>query len=461
MGEPGEGLAAWTPGAGDWPLATDLYEFTMLDAYLQEGMTERAVFSLFVRKLPPQRNFLVACGLEDALQLLESLRFGEDSLRSLASLGRLTPGLLRYLEGFRFSGEVDAVPEGTLLFPHEPLLEVVAPLPEAQLVETLLMNQVHLQTVAASKAVRVVEAAAGRPVVEFGLRRIHGVEAGLKVARAAWVAGCSATSNVQAGRVYGMPVLGTMAHSYVQAHASEKEALRAFLQRFPRATLLVDTYDTVSGVRHAIEVARELGPSFVPTSLRLDSGDLLSLSRAARALLDEAGLGQVKLFASGGLDETRIQTLVRAGAPIDGFGVGTRMGVSADAPSLDMAYKLVAYASQGRMKLSTGKVLHPGRKQVFRQLEAGLLREDVLGLARERHEGQPLLVPVMREGRRLPEGMQGLEAARARVRAGLASLPPALRALEPAERPYPVRVSPALQAEEERLVRELTARNVD
>ncbi|MCY1018686.1 nicotinate phosphoribosyltransferase [Pyxidicoccus sp. MSG2] len=426
-------------------LLTDLYQLTMAEAYLDEGLWDEAVFSLFVRRLPEHRNYLLAAGLEDALDVLERLRFRAEDLDWMASLGRFSDRLLGWLERFRFSGDVDAVPEGTPVFAQEPLLEVRAPLPEAQLVETYLLNQVHLQTLAASKATRVVEAAAGRPVMEFGLRRIHGADAGLKVARAAYVAGVDSTSNVLAGKRYGIPVAGTMAHSYVQAHDDELEAFRAFTRVYPDATLLVDTYDTLHGVQHAIRLARERGEDFQVRALRLDSGDLLALSRAAREMLDEAGLHAVRLVASGGLDEDAVARLVAHGAPIDTFGVGTAMGVSADAPSLDMAYKLVEYAGRERVKLSEGKVLLPGAKQVYRQEKDGVARGDVLTRRGDVVQGRPLLRPVMRAGKRLPGASPPLADVRARARREVSRLPREVRALAPARPPYPVKVGTELE----------------
>lgn len=433
-------------------LLTDLYEFAMLDAYLAEGMHEEAVFSLFVRKLPERRNYLLACGLEDALGFLEALRFTPPQLEYLASLGRFSDALLRYLERFRFSGDVYAVPEGTPMFGQEPLLEVVAPMPEAQLVETYLINQLHLQTMAASKAARVVAAAAGRPVVDFGLRRMHGTDAGLKVARAAYVAGVEATSNVLAGQRYGIPVSGTMAHSYVQAHEDELGAFRAYVRRFPEATLLVDTYDTLRGVQHVARLARELGEDFRVRAVRLDSGDLVALAQASRWILDAAGLERVQIFASGGLDEAEVARLVAHEAPIDGFGVGTAMGVSEDAPHLDMVYKLVSYAGKERIKLSTAKVLYPGRKQVFREEAEGLARRDVLAHHDEVLPGRPLLRPVMRGGRRLPGASPKLTEVRARAQREVERLPARLRLLTPARPPYEVVASPELLQARERLM---------
>jgi nicotinate phosphoribosyltransferase len=442
----------------DEALLTDIYELTMADAYLAEGMEEEAAFSLFVRRLPARRNFLLACGLEDALAWLETVRFSPEALAWLESQERFSRRLLDWLERFRFHGEVYAVPEGTPLFAGEPLLEVVGPLPEAQLVETYLLNQVHLQTLVASKAVRVVEAAGGRPVVDFGVRRMHGVDAGVKGARAEYVAGVESTSNLLAGWRYGLPVAGTMAHSYVQAHDDQLEAFRAYARRFPETVLLVDTYDTLEGVRDVVRLAREWGPAFRVRAVRLDSGDLVALAHAARRELDAAGLQRVRLFASGGLDEDEVARLLAHGAPLDGFGVGTAMGVSADAPSLDMAYKLVMYAGRGRLKLSTAKVLLPERKQVFRQEEDGVARRDTLALHDEALPGRPLLRKVMEGGRRLAGATPELKAVRAHAREELARLPPRLRRLEHAEPPYPVEVSAALAEAHARTVAALAAR---
>jgi nicotinate phosphoribosyltransferase len=345
---------------GNAALLTDLYELTMLQAYWREGMADEAVFSLYYRTLPDDRSYLLACGLDDALRFLETLSFDQDALEYLAAHGGFSREFLGWLSELRFAGDVWALPEGTPVFPEEPLLEVRAPIAQAQLAESFVMNQVHLQTVLASKAVRVVEAARGRAVIDFGLRRMHGTDAAMKGARAYWVAGLAATSNVLAGRVYGVPIAGTMAHSFVQAHEDELTAFRAFARLYPDTVLLVDTYDTLLGIDRVIELARELGDAFRVRAVRLDSGDLAALAVEARRRLDAAGLHRVEVFASGGLDEHRIAELVARGAPIDGFGVGTRMGVSEDAPALDMAYKLTAYAGEGRLKLSPGKRILPG-----------------------------------------------------------------------------------------------------
>lgn len=442
-------LAA-TSGKGP-ALFVDLYELTMLQAYFEEAMTGEAVFSLFVRSLPDKRNFLIACGLETVLHYLESIRFGGSDLAYLESLGLFSEAFLEWLSHYRFTGEVRAVAEGTPVFPDEPILEIRAPLIEAQLVETFVMNQVHLQTVLASKAQRVVEAADGRPVVDFGARRMHGLDAALKAARAFYIGGIAATSNLQAGHALGIPVSGTMAHSYIQAHRDEYAAFKAFTRRYPETVLLVDTYDTLEGVRKVIRLARELGEAFQVRAVRLDSGDLLALSCETRALLDEAGLEQMEIFASGGLDETSIGRLMKEGAPIDGFGVGTRMGVSHDAPSLDIAYKLCAYAGQGRIKLSSGKPILPGAKQVFRQYAGDTAVRDRIAAMGESHPGEPLLQTVMQNGRRLPDSHLSLEAIRRTCQSRVGALPPRLRALEPADPPFPVEVSRDLQADHDRL----------
>jgi len=438
-------------------LFTDLYELTMARAYEAEGMDRPAAFELFFRKLPPGRNFIVAAGLEDVLAALETLGVAGDDLDYLRGLGLLPEAFLERLRGFRFIGEVWAMPEGTVVFPHEPLVQVVAPIPEAQLIETLVLNQVHFPSLAAAKAARVVAAAAGRDVIEFGSRRAHGAEAALKVARVSYLMGAAGTSNVLAGKLYGIPVFGTMAHSYIQAHDDEAAAFAAFAGLYPETTLLVDTYDTLGGVRKVIELARRLGDRFRVRAVRLDSGDLRTLARQARQLLDAAGLSAVRIFASGGLDEHEVAALVAAGAPIDAFGVGTKMAVSEDAPSLDMAYKLVAYAGRPRMKLSTKKVLYPGRKQVFRVAEGGRMVRDVIGRHDEALEGEPLLRPVLRGGVRLADGRVSLEEARAHARRELGRLPEALRSLAAAEAPYRVDISPTLQADLEALRRTLEA----
>jgi nicotinate phosphoribosyltransferase len=429
----------------DLALFTDLYELKMLQVYWRDGMGEEAVFDLYVRELPETRNYLLASGLDDALRYLETVRFGPDDLAYLASTGQFADHFLAWLGAFRFTGDVWAVPEGTPIFADEPLLEVVAPIAQAQLAETYLMNQVHLQTVIASKAARVVHAARGIPVVDFGLRRYHGTDAGMKAARAAYLAGVSSTSNVLAGAVYGIPIAGTMAHSFVQAFEDELDAFRAFARTYPDTILLVDTYDTIEGVGKVVELARELGP-FRVSGIRIDSGDLVELSYQARAILDDAGLDAIGIFLSGGLDEHRVAEVVESGAPVVGFGVGTRMGVPPDASALEIAYKLVAYGGEGRVKLSPGKPILPGRKQVFRMEGSdGRAARDVVARHDEEHPGEPLLRPVMREGKRLPAGRASLDEAREHAGREIARLPDRVQALDPARPPYEVEISRALR----------------
>lgn len=427
-------------------LFTDLYELTMAQAYVAEGMLAPATFSLFFRELPDDRNYILSCGIEDVVDFIENLRFSYQDIGYLRDEGTLSDDFLEYLHDFRFTGEVRALPDGTPVFSEEPLVEVTAPAPEAQLLETWIMNQMHAQSVLASKAARVVSAAAGRKVLDFGLRRIHGADGGLKAARAFHVAGVHGTSNVLAGRIYGIPIAGTMAHSYVQAHDSEMEAFRSFAREFPETVLLVDTYDTIAGVHNVVALAQELGDAFRVRGIRLDSGDLGELARQSRKILDDAGLAAVEIFASGGLDEYEIERLLEAGAPIDGFGIGTAMGVSRDAPALDIAYKLVAYGGQGRMKLSTGKRSLPGAKQIFRRFEDGRMSGDVLARRDEDLPGTPLLEPFMVDGKRVREP-DSADAARERAGANLRALPEPLRRMHRAPSPYPVSLSDDLQSE--------------
>lgn len=440
------------PHLADEALLTDLYQLTMMQAYWAEGMNDSAVFTLFVRRLPPNRNYLLACGIEEALQYLERVHFSADAIEYLASLGRFDPRFLEWLAAFRFRGDVYAVPEGTPVFGNEPILEVVAPIAEAQLAETYLMNQVHLQTLLASKASRVVAAAKGREVVDFGLRRIHGTDAGLKSARAFYIAGVAATSNVLAGKLYRIPVAGTMAHSYIQAHDHEKDAFRAFLRGYPDAILLVDTYDTLEGVGKVIELAEELGDEFRAAGIRLDSGDLGQLATDARRLLDAAGLQRVQIFASGGLDEYGVAALLEQGAPIDGFGVGTGMGVSQDQPYLDIVYKLSEYAGEGRVKTSPDKPVLPGRKQVYRIEEEGrAIRDVIAGRDEEGIEGRPLLRKVMEGGRPLPDAYEPLSVTRQRAETEIATLPARLLSIETPAEPYPVEITPALRRQQQKV----------
>lgn len=423
-------------------LTTDLYELNMAASYLRRGMVGPATFSLFVRRLPPARGFLVAAGLEDCLSFLESFAFDDEELDWMRTAG-FDGETVAALAALRFTGDVHAVPEGRVVLANEPLLEVTAPLPEAQLVETYLLNQVSLQTTLATKAARCRLAAPGMELVDFALRRAQGIGAGMAVARLSAIAGFAATSNVEAARRFGLRAAGTMAHSYIEAFPSEADAFRAFVEDVPgRRTFLVDTYDTVGGVRTAIEVMRELGLES-DLGVRLDSGDLVALSRETRRLLDEAGFPQVRIFVSGGLDEHDLRRFVAEGAPIDAAGVGTRMGVSADAPYLDSAFKLVQLGDHPVLKLSTGKATLPGPKQVWRRLP---IEEDVLATRHEPGpEGcEPLLEPVMRGGvRAQPPGTIG--AARARLDRDLDALPPQARDLT-APVPPAVRLSDRLAA---------------
>lgn len=429
-------------------LLTDLYELTMSDSYFRHGMNERATFALFVRALPPGRALLLSAGLDTALATLERLRFGEEALRYLRSLQLFSDGFLDYLRGFRFTGDVRAIPEGEVFFPPEPLLEVSAPRIEAQLVETLLLNIMNFQVMVASKAARVVLAARGRGVVDMSPRRDHGSDAALKVARAAYLAGCTGTSNVLAGMLYGIPVVGTMAHSYVMSFTDELEAFRTFARDFPTNTvLLIDTYNTAQGVAHAITVAREMAATGGRVrAVRIDSGDLLTQSRAVRATLDEAGLREVQILLSGELNEYRITELLEQGAAADAFGVGTEMGTSADAPNIGGVYKLVEDEKGYRIKLSTGKATLPGRKQVWRRMDAdGQPMGDVIALNEEPGPAgwTPMLTPVMRGGRRIR--IEPLAALRQRSTERLAALPEELCQLDD-PMIYPVTLSPSLAA---------------
>jgi nicotinate phosphoribosyltransferase len=437
-------------------LLTDLYELTMTACYYEQAMEEPSTFSLFVRKLPENRSFLLAAGLEEALTYLENLQFSSEAIDYLKSTGLFRDPYLEYLAGLRFTGDVFAVPEGTVVFENEPLLEVTAPVAQAQIAETYLLAALQLQTLIASKAARIVFASRGRPVVDFGARRAHGMDAALKVARAAYIAGFAGTSNVMSGKQYGIPVVGTMAHSFIQAFENETEAFRTFSKLFPdNSVLLVDTYDTLEGVRRAVSVGHEMGRAGRKLrGVRLDSGDMVRLSAEARKILDESGLNDVQIFASGSLNEYRIEEALATGAPIDAFGVGSHLAVSYDVPGLDIVYKLVEYGSRPVLKLSQDKRTLAGRKQVFRRyLDSGEMSEDVIGLREERRDGfSPLLVPVMRGGQRLVASKE-LDKIREYTASQLAGLPSPLRALR-GTAPYRVRQSDALNALQERLVDE-------
>ncbi len=428
-------------------LSTDLYEFTMAGGYYVAGLTQPATFDLYVRQLPPTRNFLVAAGLEQALDFLEALRFQPDEirfLRGVPALASLPDEFFDdYLPTFRFTGDVWAVEEGTPVFASEPILRVTAPLPEAQVVETALLAQTMFQTAVASRAARIVEAAAGRHVIEFGARRAHGIDAGTLAARAAYIAGCDATSIVEAGRRFDIPLSGTMAHSWVMAFPDEATAFRRYTDTFgEEAVYLLDTYDTIAAAR--IVVASGLKPRAV----RLDSGDVIALSQEVRAIFDAGGLRETRIVVSGDLDEWRVAEIVASGAPVDSFGVGTALSTSSDAPALSGVYKLAEIERSGRpvpvMKHSPGKQTYPGRKQVWRIIEKGVAVEDVIGLADEPapKNGRPLLAPVMTGGVRRQS--PSLKELRSRCAEAVAALPPAIRRLQ-AGSLYPVRFSDALQ----------------
>jgi nicotinate phosphoribosyltransferase len=423
-------------------LLTDLYELNMVASYLRRGMNGTATFSLFVRRLPETRGFIVAAGVEACLDFLEQLRFEEEDLRYLGDKLGFTAADLDAFKQFRFTGDVWAIPEGRIALAGEPLVEVTAPLPEAQLIETYLLNRVTFESTIASKAARCVIAAAGRDAIDFSFRRTQGIEAGIDVARLSAMVGFASTSDVEAARRFGLVAAGTMAHSYIEAFHSEAEAFRAFGEDFPgRPTFLVDTYDTISGIKAAIAVIQELGLTG-RLGIRIDSGDLAALSKKARLLLDRAGLPHVRIVVSGSLDELSIDELVRGGAPINAFGVGTQMGVSADYPYLDSAYKLVQYENRPVMKLSRNKVTAPGRKQVFRRSHPF---SDVLGLHEEAVPAgrERLLEPVMTKGKRL-RGRAAISESRARFQADLGSLPSSARRLRSPKSP-PVRSTEALR----------------
>jgi len=433
-------------------LLTDLYQLTMLQGYFEQRMDERAAFEFFVRNLPAGRNFLMAAGLAQALDYLEHLRFMPEELDWLNRSGRFTPAFIDYLAEFRFRGDVFAMPEGTLFFTDEPILRVVAPLPQAQLVESRLINLLHFQTVIASKAARCVLAAPNKLLVDFGFRRAHGAEAGLLAARATYLAGFGGSSTVLAGPMYDVPVFGTMAHSFVQAHEDELTAFDHFASAQPdNVVLLIDTYDTEAAAAKVVELAPRLRERGIAIkAVRLDSGDLVDHAKRVRAILDRGGLTETGIFSSGSLDEYELQRLLNAGAPIDGFGVGTRLDTSADAPYLDCAYKMVEYGGEPRMKLSEGKITWPGRKQVYRRYDdAGEMVGDTLALETDDCAGEPLLSQVMRNGRQT-RPKESLSEVRDRAQRRLAALPEPLRDIaKPGS--YPVEIAPGLVLLRQRL----------
>jgi len=431
---------------GDSLLLTDLYQLTMLQGYFDQNMREEAVFEFFVRKLPGSRNFCVAAGLEQVLSFLENMHFAGNEIAWLADQKRFRPEFLEYLADFRFQGDVHAMPEGTVFFPDEPILRITAPLPQAQLVETRLINILHFQTMIASKAIRMTLAAPNKLLVDFGLRRAHGAEAGLLAARASYLAGFTGTSTVMAGTVFGIPIFGTMAHSFVQAHADEKEAFAHFAAAQPEnVVLLLDTYDTEAAARKVVELAPQLlAKNIRIKAVRLDSGDLAEHSRKVRHILDDGGLAEVAIFTSSSLDEYSLRDFTNVKAPIDGFGIGTRLDTSADAPYLDCAYKLQEYNGVARRKRSEGKATWPGRKQVFRCYDGDrIMTYDILTVENDRQDGIPLIKTYMKKGRRL-DSLPPLTALREHALSELTTLPAVLKKLEKQD-PYPVRISQALK----------------
>jgi nicotinate phosphoribosyltransferase len=423
-------------------LLTDLYQLTMLQAYRAESMSGEAVFELFVRRLV-DRNYLVFAGLASVLDYLESISFSEEDLDYLRSLGLFSDDFLESLRGFRFEGSVLAFPEGSVVFAGEPLLQIRAPLEQAQFVETFVLNQITFQTNVATKASRVVRSAGGRPVYDFGARRVHGAQAADLAARSSYLAGVAGTSNVRAGKLLGIPVFGTMAHSYIQAHDDEDKAFVRFADLYPGTTLLVDTYDTISAVQRLVHLSREHEGIQAIGAIRLDSGNLAALARESRTILDEGDLGHVRIIASGSLDEFAVRDLIASGAPIDAFGVGTSMGTVADRPFLDSVYKLVSYDGRGRVKLAEGKQTLPGLKSVFRKEIDGRYVGDTVGVEDERLSGSGLLDWVMVDGVRTAAAHPAtdLETSRARHTEAIDELEPSLLELEPSDNPYPVRIS--------------------
>ncbi|SCX54345.1 nicotinate phosphoribosyltransferase [Nitrosospira sp. Nsp1] len=423
----------------------------MLQSYLEQHMEETAVFELFVRKHAPGRNFMVAAGLEQVLDFLENIRFSPEELAWLTP--RFAPSLIAYLEQFRFNGDVQAMPEGSLFFPDEPILRITATLPQAQLVESRIMNLMHFETLIASKAARSVLVAPDKLLVDFGMRRAHGAEAALLAARASYLAGFSGTATVLAGAVYGIPLFGTLAHSYIQAHEDEATAFEQFARCHPdNVILLIDTYDTEAAAAKVVALGRKLLACGIHVKgVRLDSGDLATHARQVREILNEGGLEKTTIFASGNLDEYRLRALLSSdtspAAPIDGFGIGTALDVSSDAPSLDCAYKLQEYAGKARRKRSEGKATWPGRKQVYRKYNSanGFMAGDIVALAEnDSHDGEPLIVPVMQAGRRINESPP-LDEIRLRTLENYARLPKPLATLEVVP-VYPVGISASLQA---------------
>ena len=428
------------------PLLTDLYQLTMMQAYLDHGDTDTAVFEFFARTLPERRGFLIAAGLEQALDYLENLRFSAADIAWLKSTGRFKQNLFDYLADFRFTGDVHAMPEGTAFFANEPILRVTAPMPQAQFVESRLINILHFQSLIAAKAARSRLAAPGKLLVDFGLRRAHGAEAGVMAARASYIAGFAGSATVLAGEMFGMPLYGTMAHSFIEAFDNEADAFEVFARsRSEGLVLLLDTYDTEAAARKVVALAPKLEAAGISIrGVRLDSGDLVALAKSVRKILDAGGLGEVTIFASGGLDEDALAAMVKANAPIDGLGVGTSLTTSADVPNLDCVYKMQEYAGLPRRKRSAKKATWPGRKQVWRRYDAdGRMAGDLLSVDGGEHSGEKLIELVMQNGRRLRPA-PSLDEIRRRAARELERLPEPLRRLD-LGMTYPVEVSDELK----------------
>lgn len=448
----------------DLSLLVDLYELTMAQGFFIYKNKNRATFDLFVRQLPKNRSYLVACGLEDILDYIKRLKFTGESLDYLRKLNLFSEGFLKYLKNFKFTGDVWAMPEGTVFFANEPVIRVTALIIQAQIIESFLLNTINLQSMIASKASRVVLAAKGRGVYDFSLRRTHGQDAAVKAARATYIAGCCGTSNCLSGKLYNIPVVGTMAHSFVMCFKEELDSFLAYAETFPgRTILLVDTYNTKKGIENAISIGLYLKEKgYRLRGIRLDSGDIVSLSKLARGMLDAAGLGYVKIFASGNLDEFKINNLLDKGARVDDFGVGTNMGASVDAPSLDVVYKISEVADEeGRflptMKLSSGKVTYPGRKQVFRvKGKNGKFIKDILGLEKEKIKGAKLLRKVVNKGKALYRPLV-LGRIRGFCKNNLSAFPAELKVTRPRYK-YPVIISPELKRLRGALISQLSKR---
>jgi nicotinate phosphoribosyltransferase len=435
------------PGAENLTLLTDLYQLTMAQAYFREQRMGLATFSLFVRSYPPNRGYFVSAGLEDVVDFLHAFSFESAALDYLTEQKLFSDDFLHYLGDLKFTGAVWAIPEGRIFFTDEPVLEITAPIIEAQILETFVINQIHLQSLIATKAARCLHAAGGRPLVDFALRRTHGTDAGMKVARTSYLAGFAGTSNLLAGSRYQIPVFGTMAHSFVSCFEHEIDAFRAYVASFPNhSTLLIDTYDTIEGARNAVEVAREMasrGQKLL--GVRIDSGDLAAQARAVRKVFDDANLPELKIVGSSGLDEFELAELTRSNTPFDSYGIGTKMGMSADAPWADMSYKLVEYERRPLLKLSPGKTSWPGKKQVFRLRDSeGKLVRDVIGLREENLAGERLLKEVLRDGKMLHR-QPSLMESRNLFAEEFAALPEGVKRIRDPS-PYPVAFSRGLEA---------------